>query len=260
MGMNRHKASEEREIKCVIVGDGGVGKTSLLMSYTTGGIMMDYIPTCFDCYTVDMKVKDQNYTMSMIDTAGQETYDRLRTLAYYDTDVFVVCFSVADHDSFVNVKSKWIPEIRQYRPNTPFIIVGTQNDLRKMEADDMIAARVTPVDESESRQCCSMNSDGNNSMTSQSCSNKQLSSRCSNDQQVLTKECVPVGKGKSVAKKLGAGRYLECSALNGEGVTDVFKSALLTAFKTPTRKISIFKSLVSAFRRKKNNTDKAKND
>ena len=65
----------------------------------------------------------------------QETYDRLRTLSYYDTDVFIVCFSVEDPDSFENVRSKWVAEIKQYRPNTPFLLVGTQTDLRGSVVD-----------------------------------------------------------------------------------------------------------------------------
>lgn len=134
MGINMLRKSGG-EIKCVIVGDGGVGKTSMLMAYTTGAIMTDYIPTCFDAYTVDVAVDDKVCAMSLIDTAGQETYDRLRTLTYYDTDVFLICFSVEDPDSFDNVKSKWLPEIRQYRPETPFILVGTQTDLRGSVVD-----------------------------------------------------------------------------------------------------------------------------
>ncbi|KAK3594997.1 hypothetical protein CHS0354_003720 [Potamilus streckersoni] len=122
-------------MKCVVVGDGGVGKTSLLLSYTTGGIMTDYVPTCFDTYHVAMHVMDEDYTLCIIDTAGQETYDRLRTLCYYETDVFIVCFSVEDPDSYENVQSKWVPEIKALRPNTPFVLVGTQTDLRGSVVD-----------------------------------------------------------------------------------------------------------------------------
>ena len=60
----------------------------------------------------------------------QEDYDRLRVLAYPDTDVFVVCFSIMSPTSYENVEEKWAPEIKHYRETTPFILVGTQSDLR----------------------------------------------------------------------------------------------------------------------------------
>ncbi|MGH0185015.1 UNVERIFIED_CONTAM: hypothetical protein FKN15_018232, partial [Acipenser sinensis] len=63
-------------------------------------------------------------------SAGQEDYDRLRPLSYPQTDVFLVCFSVVSPSSFENVREKWIPEISHHCPRTPFLLVGTQVDLR----------------------------------------------------------------------------------------------------------------------------------
>ncbi|XP_061174311.1 uncharacterized protein LOC133183367 [Saccostrea echinata] len=126
---------KERVPKCCVVGDGGTGKTSMMMRYTLGKILSDYQPTCFENYTIDVRDGEDTHQLCVLDTAGQETYDRLRTLAYSDTDVFVVCFSVYDSDSFENVKQKWIPEIKQFKPDTPFFIVGTHTDLRHSVVD-----------------------------------------------------------------------------------------------------------------------------
>jgi GTPase SAR1 family protein len=44
--------------------------------------------------------------------------------------VFVVVFSVANFDSYLNVSYKWVPELWHYSPNTPIVLVGAQIDLR----------------------------------------------------------------------------------------------------------------------------------
>ena len=76
-------------LKIVAVGDGAVGKTSLLMSYSNNRFPRDYVPTVFDNYSRDVLVDDQEVQMNLWDTAGQEHYDRLRPLAYPNTDVFL---------------------------------------------------------------------------------------------------------------------------------------------------------------------------
>ena len=118
-------------IKCVVVGDGAVGKTCLLMSYTTNSFPSEYVPTVFENYAVTVLIGGEPFTLGLFDTAGQEDFDRLRPLSYPQSDVFLVCFSVVSPASFVNVKEKWIPDIQHHNPNTPILLVGTQTDLRK---------------------------------------------------------------------------------------------------------------------------------
>lgn len=54
----------------------------------------------------------------------------MRPLAYPQTDVFLVCFSILSLYSYEQVRNKWVPEIQHHVPEAPFIIVGMKSDLR----------------------------------------------------------------------------------------------------------------------------------
>jgi small GTP-binding protein len=117
-------------VKVVVIGDGAVGKTSLLISYTTNTFPVEYTPTIFDNYSACLMVDKTAVSLGLWDTAGQEEYDRLRQLSYPQTDVFLACYSVVSPTSCTNIREKWIPEIRHYCPDKPVVLVGLKTDLR----------------------------------------------------------------------------------------------------------------------------------
>src|SRR3990167_3482867 len=94
-------------VKIVVVGDGGVGKTALLYSYTENKFKEDYLPTVFDNYSAGIDFNGRLLTLSLWDTAGQEEYARLRSLSYPETNIFFVCFDVTQEHSLENVKEIW---------------------------------------------------------------------------------------------------------------------------------------------------------
>ena len=143
-------------VKCVAVGDGGVGKTSLLVTYTTNVFAEEYnIPTVFDNYIGNVIVDGEHVIIGLWDTAGQDEFDRLRPLSYFQTDVFLICFSLVNPVSYENVGAKWFPEVIQYGPpNTPIVLCGTKLDLRddKDTVEELREQKMSPISTAQGLQ------------------------------------------------------------------------------------------------------------
>ncbi|NXS53163.1 RHOF protein, partial [Brachypteracias leptosomus] len=123
--------SGKKEVKMVIVGDGGCGKTSLLMVYAKGAFPEQYAPSVFEKYSTSVTLGKKEVTLNLYDTAGQEDYDRLRPLSYQNTNVVLICYDVTNPTSYENVAAKWYPEVNHFCRGVPVVLIGCKTDLRK---------------------------------------------------------------------------------------------------------------------------------
>lgn len=120
-------------IKCVVIGDDEVGKTSMLLNYATNRFPAQRVPELFDNFAGCVKLSGKQYTLQMIDTLSEGEGHEMRRLSYTGADVFVVCFNVVKPETLHNVQRRWIPEVKNLMGETPFIIMGTHTDLRDDE-------------------------------------------------------------------------------------------------------------------------------
>ncbi|KAF3265396.1 GTP-binding protein Rho1 [Orbilia oligospora] len=115
--------------KLVLVGD-PCGKTCLAVVFCKGFFPEVDMPTIFENYVADVEVDGKYVELAVWDTAGLGDYDSLRPLSYPDSHVVLLCFSVANRDSYDNVKEKWIGEVLHFCRSIPIILVGTEKDCR----------------------------------------------------------------------------------------------------------------------------------
>ncbi|KAH0785731.1 rac-like GTP-binding protein RAC2 [Histomonas meleagridis] len=122
-----------RKIKCFVLGDDTVGKSSLLVTFCSGWFPKDYIPYSINNYYKNLLYNQDPVKLEIFDTNGDDIYDEIRRTTCTNVDVFIICFSLADRNSLSRVESKWIQEIRNSHQNVPYVLVGLKKDLQNNE-------------------------------------------------------------------------------------------------------------------------------
>jgi GTPase SAR1 family protein len=161
--------------------------------YVFNNFRPQYFPKDYDTLHHDLTVDDQEIRLALWRYNCVEESPRMRRLGYSDVDVFLVCFSLMNPSSLALAEDQLVPQLREFRPETPFILVGLQSDLRK-----------------KSNEYCEQ--------AEWQAGGQRPRSRA-------------VPSGEEVAKRLGAQAYIECSALLNKHVNHVFKVAVKVALR-----------------------------
>eukprot|EP00924_Labyrinthula_sp_SR-Ha-C_P003561 maker-scaffold_53-snap-gene-1.0-mRNA-1 protein AED:0.02 eAED:0.02 QI:71/1/1/1/1/1/2/58/229 len=126
--------------KLVLIGDSGVGKSSLLLRFADSTFTQNYISTIgvdFRFRSVKLKTKEKtlNIKLQIWDTAGQERFRTITSAYYRSADAIVLCFDLTEKESLEHV-TQWLSEVQKYAGNDVVIlIVGNKLDLFK-EVED----------------------------------------------------------------------------------------------------------------------------
>ncbi|KAK9868818.1 hypothetical protein WJX84_006211 [Apatococcus fuscideae] len=120
-------------LKVIILGDSGVGKTSLMNQYVNKKFSSQYKATIgADFLTKEVQVEDRSVTMQIWDTAGQERFQSLGVAFYRGADCCVLVYDVNAQKTFDNLET-WRDEfLIQASPNDPdnfpFVVLGNKVD------------------------------------------------------------------------------------------------------------------------------------
>jgi len=118
--------------KVVLLGEGRVGKTSILLRFTKGEYDDRQVSTLQASY-LDKKVPVGASTahLSVWDTAGQERFHALSPIYYRDAHGALLVYDITDAESFARVK-KWVKELRKIvGGDIAIAIAGNKCDLEK---------------------------------------------------------------------------------------------------------------------------------
>lgn len=117
-------------VKITLIGDSQVGKTCFVTSYCCNSFAGEYSPTERNqTFSANVTFEEKKYFLRIVDTGGSKECKESRLKAYEKATVVLACFSVASPSSLDNLKSFWIPEVREKNERVKLKIVGLKYDL-----------------------------------------------------------------------------------------------------------------------------------
>lgn len=127
--------------KCIVVGDGGVGKTALAIRLCKGFFIEDYKLTIgVDFYVKTIEIDDFNIELQIWDTGGQERFNSIRSIYYRGTRGAAIVFDLSNQESFEHIP-RWVDEIkRETIGDIPILLIGNKSDLinsREVTSEDI---------------------------------------------------------------------------------------------------------------------------
>ena len=137
--------SDKYKFKIVFIGDGGVGKTSLIRRFTQKSFEKQYIKTIgaqFSFY--DKQVENNEVRSIFYDIAGQDKFNFMRKMFFKDSKAAVIVYSLLDDkngkESFKNVKT-WYTDVLKFCGSIPIAVIANKVDLTYENVVDIIDIR-----------------------------------------------------------------------------------------------------------------------
>ncbi|XP_065187494.1 ras-related protein Rab-21-like [Sycon ciliatum] len=123
---------DNNQFKIVLLGEGCVGKTSLVLRYCEDKFNDKHLTTLQASFlTKRLNVGGKRVTLAIWDTAGQERFHALGPIYYRDSNGALLVYDITDEDSFQKVRN-WVKELRKMLgDDISLVIVGNKSDLEK---------------------------------------------------------------------------------------------------------------------------------
>jgi GTPase KRas len=121
------------EQRIVVVGAGGVGKSSLTIQFIKGAFTSAYDPTIEDSYRKQVVVDGEHLVLDILDTAGQEDFSAMRSSYVRTGQGFLCVYSITSEASVKELRSYHGTILRAKNADkVPMIIIGNKCDLSEM--------------------------------------------------------------------------------------------------------------------------------